>query len=553
MSALQPVLPDDVALNIEGNTGQVAIGNYIVQIGSVHGGVVNVTMPQEQPRLRPGPVLLRPRRFRNLLDRQTERSTATHVLGMAEPVEFYGRPGLGKTSLLRHLAHQLPLTTGPDGIVYLVAGRQPVTDLLQMLFDAFYETSTPLKATETQLRTALQNKQALIILDDVELSRDHVEHLFDAIPNSIFLLTSAERRLWGEGRAVALPGLPPEDALTLLQRELGQEISAEERPTALALCQTLEGHPLHILQVAALLRERHWSLAEVSRQIQAGELSKLLVATLSPQEEQVVKMLAALGNVPLPLEHMIDLTGLPQPERVLDGLEQRYLVQSHSPRYSLTGDLGSALSQSWDLSSTTTQLIDHFARWAEQHRATPERLQPNIDTLLHLLHRATDVQHWSAAFKLGQAIEGVLALEKRWGAWNQVLRVCLQAADVAGNRAAKAWAYHQLGTQALCLSDTAAAQKLLGRALRLREAMEDWPGAEVTRHNLQVLLGPPPSGGNQTPPDSSLPPNGQPVGVPTPTGAGLGLGSFLIGGLLIIAALVIGLAGYWAMVSQRTE
>jgi hypothetical protein len=31
-------------------SGQIAIGKHILQIGSVHGGIVNVAVPEEQPR-----------------------------------------------------------------------------------------------------------------------------------------------------------------------------------------------------------------------------------------------------------------------------------------------------------------------------------------------------------------------------------------------------------------------------------------------------------------------------------------------------------------------
>ena len=61
--APQSVLPEQTVLNIQENSGQIAIGQYVVQIGSVHGGVVNISMP-EQPALRPlavaDPALLPP-------------------------------------------------------------------------------------------------------------------------------------------------------------------------------------------------------------------------------------------------------------------------------------------------------------------------------------------------------------------------------------------------------------------------------------------------------------------------------------------------------------
>ena len=188
--------PGNVEAHIQGEiSGQVAVGNYNVQIGSVHGGVVNVVAPGQQPRPRPRPtpVFLRPRPFPGLLDRAAEVGAAAAALQSALPVEFCGQGGTGKTTLLRHLAHQPPDVAFPDGILYLSARHQPLADLLQSLFDAFYESDVPFKPTDAQIRHALQNKQALILLDDVELSRDEVETLMNTAPGCIFLLASLER------------------------------------------------------------------------------------------------------------------------------------------------------------------------------------------------------------------------------------------------------------------------------------------------------------------------------------------------------------------------
>jgi len=255
---VQTLPPGNVEAQIQGEiSGQVAVGNHILQIGAIHGGVVNVAAPEEQPRPqpRPTPVFLRPRPFPGLLDREEEVNAASTALQSATPVEFHGQAGLGKTTLVRHLAYHAADTSFPDGVIYLSAHHQPVADLLQFLFDAFYESDAPFKPTDAQVRHALQGKQALILLDDVNLARDEVEALMDAAPGCTFLLASLERRLWGEGRAMALRGLPSDDALALVEQELGRPLTPEERPAAQALCTALECHPLRLLQAAAMARE----------------------------------------------------------------------------------------------------------------------------------------------------------------------------------------------------------------------------------------------------------------------------------------------------------
>lgn len=68
----------------------------------------------------------------------------------------------------------------------------------------------------------------------------------------------------------------------------------------------------------------------------------------------------------------------------------------------------------------------------------------------------------------------------------------------------------------------------MGRALRLRETLGDYAGAEITRHNLNLLLGPPPP--PQSPPKPAAP-NGTAATIPWPL---LGLAGFLFVLLLTV-------------------
>jgi hypothetical protein len=219
MAMGQAIPAGTVEAHVQGGvSGQVAVGNNICQIGSNYGVVVNVAQPGQQPHLcpHPTPVLLRPRPFADLLDRETEVTGASAALQSAQPVEFYGQEGLGKTAILRYLAYDPFTTAFPDGIVYHRVRRQPPADLLQFLVDAFYESDASFKASDAQARHALQNRQALILLDDVELARDEVDALMNAAPRCVFLLASPERCLWGEGRSIALGGLPVDKAVALV-------------------------------------------------------------------------------------------------------------------------------------------------------------------------------------------------------------------------------------------------------------------------------------------------------------------------------------------------
>jgi hypothetical protein len=539
----QSPLSENIGAQIQGDiSGQVAIGNNIIQIGAIHGGVVNVALPEQQPRPqpRPTPISLRPRPFPGLLDRQAEVSAVTGAFRSALPVEFHGQAGVGKTTLLRHLAHHPEAASFPDGVIYLSARHQPLDDLLQSVFDAFYESDAPFKPTDTQIRHALQDKQALILLDDVDLARDEMETLMDATPSCTFLLASPERRLWGEGHTVALHGLPTDDALALVERELGRSLSPEEQTAAQALCIALECHPLRLLQAAAMAREEGRSLADVAvrlsahdkaRRTQAPSPAEALTAeALNPLQEperQVLAALAALSGAPLHADHLAALTGLTDALPALETLQRRGLVQAHSPRYSLVGTLSQYLQQMWDLTPWAERALAYFTAWAEKHRSAPDHLLEEADAILRTLEWATGAGRWTEVLRLGRAVEGALALGKRWGAWAQVLQWALQAAQAMGDQAAEAWALHQLGSRALCLGDAATARTSLTQALRLREAIGDRAGAAVTRHNLNLLPGAP-----------SAPPRKPPA---PKAGPSLAAWLTLAAGTVIAASLLLGI------------
>lgn len=547
MASTELDLSTITAAVVQENSGQIAIGKYVVQIGSVHGGVVNVAMPEEQPHWQPRltPVLLRPRRFAGLLDRQVETGAAMTALHTTQPLELYGSPGLGKTSLLRHLAYHLPLTACADGMVFLSAQQHALADLLQFLFEAFHESNIPAKATDAQIRHGLQNKQALILFDDVGLSRTEVDALLDAAPNCAFILTSSERRLWGEGRVVALSGLPRDDALTLIEREMARPLTREELVAVLTLCDLLAGHPLRLIQVTALARDHGHSLVEITERLQqeapVEALHQQLFDQLSPPERRVLGTLALFGGTPLGHDHLAALTGLPDPTPVVESLIERKLVQAHSPRYSLTGDLAQHWPSTWDLTPLAERALAYFAGWVEMSPAASASLLQEMGAMRRLLAWAVEAKHWPEALRLARAIEGGLSLNGRWDAWGEVLHHALQAAENLGDRSAKAWVWHQLGTRALCLDDYATARTTLSRALRVRETLGDFAGAEVTRHNLGLLMGPPP----QSP--SSPPPSGGTAGTPWPLFG-------LLGSLIILLLILIGwLGSAWLPSFNRPE
>ena len=476
------------------NSDQLAVGHHIIQIGSVHGGIVQIAAPEQQPRTFPRttPVFLLPRPFAGLLGRQTEIATAIATLQTKLPVEFYSGSRFGKTVMLRHLAYD-PQVTLPfaDGTVYLAPSTsQTLIDVLQALFDSFYQSDIPFKPTETQLRQALQHQQALILLDDQHLQHREVEALINAVPGCTFLLASPERRL-EEGRSLLLPGLPLPEALMLIERELGRTLTDSEQTSAQALWHLLAGNPRHLLYAVGQVRNQPIALAELVRQIRGASplqtLIRNILTSLSERQRWVLAGLAALDGVGLMAKQAAALTDMPDAEVILETLHQSHLLQTEGSRYSLSQALVTSVEQTWDLTAWQERALHYFSAWAEQHQAESIQLLANMDAIAQVLQWAVSTEQWAATLQLVRVIEGTLALGKQWGLWAQVLQWGLAAARSLGDSMAEAWALHQLGTRALCLNDITTARELLTQALQMREALGDESGAAVTRHNLSLL------------------------------------------------------------------
>ena len=90
--------------------------------------------------------------------------------------------------------------------------------------------------------------------------------------------------------------------------------------------------------------------------------------------------------------------------------------------------------------------------------------------------------------RLAKSLEFTLVLNGYWETWANALGLAAQSAVGASDKAALGWVLHQNGTKALCDGNVAEARESLEQALQIREALRDKVGAEVTRHNLNLLV-----------------------------------------------------------------
>jgi hypothetical protein len=486
---------ENIQANIDGNvSGQIAIGSYILQVGDVNGGVVNIAPPAAQagfePRTRP--ISLRPRPFPGLLDRTQETEIIKAAIAAAKPITVFGENGIGKTSLLRQITHLTELKEFADGVFYLLLHNEEIEDLLQTIFDAFLVSSNAQKPTDGQLRNDLKEIHALIILDDISLKREDVSILLDAMPQSLFILASLERSLWGEGQAVPLDGLPEAEALQLFERELGRALTDDERPAAIQICTVLLFHPLRILQAASMIREEGLSILETfSRLTRTRTQSPVLEVALKNSNEtqkKILSMLAVAGGFMLTREHLVALTSSATFDADMKSLIGGGFVQAEGSGFSLSSEALSSLSQIWDLSGWEDALLNHFSSWL---KTSPQDMLIDqvADTLFHLIKRAGEKKDWPQVVTLGRVLERFYLLKKKWQGWLKILELLRLAAKALADRKLEGWVLHQMGSRAMSMGVKETAQEFFKQALNIRHAIGDKAGLAVTQHNMSVLSG----------------------------------------------------------------
>lgn len=481
------------------NGQQVVIGSKILQITG-QGGVVTLSPQRKPPLLRsrqaPSPsASCRP--ITDLIDRQEEQEAVLTALKQSIPIEFYGVAGVGKTALLRSLAHHPAMpAVAPDGIVYRAVGQQPVEDLLQAIFDDFfeYDGGLPQRPADEEIWYALRGKQALVLLDDVRLARQSLEPLLNDLPSLHFILAAPEQQLWDDSVSTVLTGLPPYEALMLLDRYIGGVISPQEHPAAETLCTLLHGNPLQIAQVATLVREQGESFATLVTQIQAGATPATMIlqtcAALPETERRVLAALGVLGDTSVQAHHLGGLVGTSNLQPMLASLVHQGFVVTNGIRYTLAGNLLVPLRQFWNLSQWEQPIVRYFLSWARQHVQVSGALAQESNLLTDVVRLAFQKSQWAEVVQLVRLTEGAIATSCYWGTWEQLWQMGLQAAENLGDQAMIAHAWHQLGTRALCLDDTFTAHTYLTQALHLREAIGNQTGVAATRHNLGLLLAP---------------------------------------------------------------
>jgi DNA-binding SARP family transcriptional activator/tetratricopeptide (TPR) repeat protein len=261
-----------------------------------------------------------------------------------------GEAGVGKTSLVVHLAHRL-VELFPDGQLFVAlagSGSRPATaqEVLSriLVLLGVDRTAIPPEVTlRTELfRAVLAHRRVLLVLDNAA-DVAQVRALLPGGTGSALLVT-IRRALAGLEPAyhLVLPELSGVESIELLANIAGTARVAAEPDAATRIAQLCDRLPLAIrIAGARLAAKPHWALRELVErltdehrrldELQIGDLAvraslSLTYQVLQPGTRQLFRVLGQLTGSDFPAWVAATLVGAPVTE-VTEGLEQ--LVDWH--------------------------------------------------------------------------------------------------------------------------------------------------------------------------------------------------------------------------------
>ncbi len=532
-------MADQPMIHIAGAVhGQVAAGNFVYQAQSI-GGVINqLKIEGDVIKPRKLPVDDRPGRPDRIFGRA---STETEILARVDdgPVQLFGEEGAGKTWLLRDLCYRPEAEATRDGVAYVAALDRPLEDVVQSVFEAFFESALPqigIKPTTDQVRRAMADVEAFVVVDDFDQPRGELEALLGVTTKCRTVVAGTTETLLGAGSAIPLRGLDPDSAAEVFGSAAGRSFDGHSREVVLRFCGAVGGHAETLVRTGRQMARGELDLdglVALGADLEARPDSlRQLTNRLGIAERRVLAVLAAVPGAAMPASAVRAISEVDDAEALLGSLQDAGLVRAASPRYRIPPEVASMLELP-DWRSTT---LRQLPLWIAAENDAGE-VAHSAPAALSLLRWGVQRRQWADVIGLARAVAPFLGATRRWGMLRSMLEVARQAAEASGDTGALGWAFHELGTLDVCAGQVPAGVDLLRRAERLRESAGDLDGLAATRHNLMqaVPVGPPP---HTPPPVKAKPPTKSPRSG-WPRWIKLLLAVLIIGGIGAVAFL------YW--------
>lgn len=468
--------------------------------------------------------------------REAELARLREVLNESgRPAVITGLPGVGKSALAIHLAHQLA-DEFSDGQLYVdlhgwTDERSPPDAgevLAGLLVDTFRVDSSeiPLHVDDRArlYRARLHGRRVVVVLDNAA-TEAQVRPLLP--PEGGAAVITSRSRLGGlEAASVQeLAGLEGTDAVALLARVAGRPELAQE-PASGDLVEHCGYLPLAVCIAGGRLKAKpHWTVDHLAQrfdderrrldELEAGDRAVRASLNLSYRElaGPVARTFRLLGLIPgteFTLEAVAATVGC-DPQEAEDHLEtlvDSHLVEASRPgRYRLhelvrlfardvaqktpvEAEAATERAVAWYLvmAEGATRLLEGQTSSRIASRADALNwLEAERANLVAAVNEAHEAGLWEATVRLTNALADFFVLRSHWADWQATHETALDAARRSGEREHVAGTLINLATVHRQQGRLEEAGRCLDECLTIREEMSDRRGDALTWVNLGLL------------------------------------------------------------------
>jgi hypothetical protein len=482
--AVRLALEDEIVAQ---SLGSIRFGRSDVYVHPTLGASLE---PSTQPLTRVPkitPILQVPPAPQVFIGRHLELAHGIAAIVAHRSMEICGPSGIGKSLFLRQLAHHPQVTTShPDGILFLTE-RLVGGDLYQKLFDTFYYTYPDARLSEADLKLALRDRQALILVDEVIDGAETICQLHQLMPQSTLVVATESPQLAALMYTLWLPPLSEEEALQLAARQ--HCLSLEEQAIVSTCWQQTQGNPRQILRRVFLAQRLDGGWLQSVPMTQ--DLWVSVFEGLITSEQWIMALLISLEGGGLTSAQIAAITGPQEPGPSLRALVQSQLVTLRQGRYWLT----ELPPRDWVQSFKVDPWMDRVWAYVMPQMAKPATIQRLEDmawlwSVVGWLRRS---QRHGDLLQLGLWLSPMLLLTKQWDGWSKLLQWMLQGSwqlqdTQTPGVVSEGWIWQQLAVLACCREDVTQAYDAYTQALKRYRQGGNMPQAELMSRCRQRLM-----------------------------------------------------------------
>jgi tetratricopeptide (TPR) repeat protein len=382
-----------------------------------------------------------------------------------------------------------------------------------------YSTLPELDRRAAELRHLLTDKQALIVLDDVQ-SRDEIQPFLVGGPRCIILLTTRNRSVAvdvSEYKNIrSLGALTPAESRQLMAQILGERRVARERERADQICQLLGHLPLAVeITAKKLAIDPAMSLADMLAWLYSEKNQAQTLHLLDPEvrasfavswhvlDEEMrwtFSLLAVFGGRTITAAAFAAVTQMekwPAQSRLtafvalslLTGEGQgRYRQHPLLVEFALEKLAERTAHRPQDREEAYARMVRYYLAYAAEHRQDYDQLEQEWDNLAAAMQEAVDRQMWP------EVIDFAGALTEVWFAWGhfsearQAYGWACEAARALDDRPVLAANLQRWGRACIEQGDYNQAQDLLSLSIEIYQELDDPFGVASTQSYLGRLF-----------------------------------------------------------------